>query len=234
MNVSDRAACGTHSWRPIHLAIVAVGLTTAGRAVRAQQCDTAHFRWPAKVSLALLRQPPDTTTIAAMLTRWSVPNIWPGRDSWCAARVDRERSVYSVLGWLRDADTTKDDGDWHLELTQRRDDAREQCIVVEIPAPRWGRVYATARATVDTLLRASRWGRHGRVDPPVRIRVIGPAFYDAEHVRGRRRPRAEGHGHCNSSLLALWEIHPVYRVERVERPGDSVAAQGQKGNPLRK
>ena len=198
------------------LAIVAVGLTTRAGAVRAQQCDAAHYRWAEKVSVALLRLAPDTTTIADMLTRWSIPASLPERNAWCAARVGRERIVYSVLGWLRDADTTKDDGDWHLELTQRPDDAREQCIVVEIPAPRWGRVYATARATVDTLLRAAKWGRHGRVDPPVRIRIVGPPFYDAEHVHGRRRPRAEGHGHCNSSLRALWEIHPVYRVERAD------------------
>jgi hypothetical protein len=149
-----------------------------------------------------------------MLARWSIPPIWPGPDYWCAERVGRERVVYSLEGWLRDADTTKDDGDWHLELTQGPDDPRGQCIVVEIPAPRWGRLFATARGSIDTLLRASRWHRRGRVDPPVHVRVVGLAFFDAEHVHGRRRPRAQGHGHCNSSLLALWEIHPVYRVER--------------------
>jgi len=196
------------------LAVIALCLTTAAPHCAAQRCNAPHYRWPEKVSTALIRQRPETTTIAMMLTRWSIPPIGPGAGYWCSGRVDRERQVYVVAGWLRYADTTKDDGDWHLELTHAPDDAREQCIVVEIPAPRWGSVYAAPRATLDSVMRTVGLSRGGRVSPPVRIRVIGPAFFDAEHVHGSRHLRAQGHGHCNSSLLALWEIHPVYRVER--------------------
>jgi len=31
----------------------------------------------------------------------------------------------------------KDDGDWHIELTQRADSPADSCVVVEIPAPKY-------------------------------------------------------------------------------------------------
>jgi hypothetical protein len=179
----------------------------------AQACDTAHFRWQAKTTTALVRQVPQRTSVSTRLTRWTIPPVGPGPSYWCAPRVERERQVYAVEGWLRFADTTKDDGDWHLELTEQRDDPAERCIVVEIPDPRFGDIFRPVRSTVDTLLRSSRWTRSGRLNPPVHVRVIGPAFFDAEHIHGHKRIRAEGHGHCNGSLLALWEIHPAYRIE---------------------
>jgi hypothetical protein len=45
--------------------------------------------------------------------------------------------------------------------------------------------------------------------------VIGPAFFDAEHrgAKGSGKPPS-GHGHCNASDSALWEIHPVYVVQQ--------------------
>jgi hypothetical protein len=40
------------------------------------------------------------------------------------------------------------------------------------------------------------------------------AFFDGQHRRGgRRSDRIDGgHGRCNSSVRALWEIHPIYRI----------------------
>src|SRR6266581_4379191 len=48
----------------------------------------------------------------------------------------------------------------------------------------------------------------------VRAGISGAAFFDGQHRRGgRRSEQIDGaHGRCNSSVRALWEIHPVYRV----------------------
>jgi hypothetical protein len=193
--------------------IVSLCVLLGTRPLPAQKCDAPHYRWSAKTTTTLSGQAPLQTTITTILTRWTVPALGPGPAYWCSARSGREREVYTVEGWLRLADTTKDDGDWHLELTEVADDARERCIVVEIPAPRWGSIFANARASIDSALRSTRWRRSGRLAPPVHLRITGAAFYDAEHLHGRKRARAQGHGNCNSSLFALWEIHPLYHVE---------------------
>jgi len=199
----------------------------AGSSALAQACDAPHYRWQAKVATDLVNREPRPATITSILTRWTIPPVGPGRSYWCAPRTASEREVYVVEGWLRFVDTTKDDGDWHMELTDAPDDPIARCIVAEIPAPRWASVFAGPRATIDTVLRSIRWKRSGRLDPPVPIRLSGAPFFDAEHVHGRSRPRAQGHGHCNGLLLSLWEIHPVYRIERLE-------PSTQKGKPLRK
>lgn len=203
-----------------HVSRRAVVLSAAGCIValsplpaRAQRCDAPHYRWDAKVSTALVTQAPTPTTITAMRTRWAIPSLGSGLPYWCAERVGAERQLYSITGWLRLADTSKDDGDWHLELTEGRKDAVDECIVVEIPAPRWGAPFTLARASLDSVLKSSRRRRDGRVTPPVRVRVVGPAFFDAEHLRGTTHPRAHAHGRCDGSPLSLWEIHPVYRIE---------------------
>ena len=54
----------------------------------------------------------------------------------------------------------------------------------------------------------------GALDQPTLVRVAGTAFFDGQHRRGGRRGDETdgGHGRCNSSVRALWEIHPVYRM----------------------
>jgi hypothetical protein len=195
----------------------AVALILVAGSLGAQQCNRSHYRWDAKTTTSLESEPALPMTIAAILARWTVPALGPGAAYWCAPRVGRERRVYVVEGWLRFADTTKADGDWHLELTERRDDPVDRCIVVEIPARQWGSVFVGTHASLDSILRSgvSKWKRNQELVPPVHVRVTGAAFFDAEHIHGQKRPRAQGHGRCNSSLLSLWEIHPVYRIERL-------------------
>lgn len=62
---------------------------------------------------------------------------------------------------------------------------------------------------------ASRLPAQGQAEP-VRLRFIGAAFCDGQHRAGPRRlERTDGtHGRCNASARALWELHPIYRVER--------------------
>src|SRR5205814_5760913 len=71
---------------------------------------------------------------------------------WCAPRAARELSVYRVRGWVRRLETSKDDGDWHIELTERRDGPADSCIVAEIPLGKLGSAYRQARADLRRLL----------------------------------------------------------------------------------
>ena len=63
---------------------------------------------------------------------------------------------------------------------------------------------------------------------PLRIRVTGYAFYDAYHYSARwqtSKPgrcdfspaelyqRGKGHGTCN--VGTIWELHPVWKIERL-------------------
>jgi len=167
----------------------------------AQTCNAAHYRWPEKTSTALLGKPPQPVAIGWML-RWRAPEIGPGPAFWCAPRVAAEQQVLSVIGWVRRVDKTKDDGDWHIELTEARRDPVEACIVVEIPMPELHATFRSARATLDSALAGTHVNRHGDLAKPIRLRVIGAAFFDGEP-----------HGRCWSTVGALWEIHPVFRIE---------------------
>jgi hypothetical protein len=199
----------------MHLCVAAFCLATFATPAKSQLCRAPHYRWAEKTSTALFASPVRAVTIGTILTQWNLPPIGPGPGYWCAPRVAAERVVYAVTGWLRLADTVKSDGDWHLELTETPTDDVDDCIVVEIPEPKYDARFGQARAALDSLLRSSRIKRHGQIAQPVHIRVIGAAFFDGEHVHGvRHLARAQGHGRCNGSLRALWEIHPVFRVER--------------------
>jgi len=135
---------------------------------------------------------------------------------WCVPRAGRELVVYEVRGWVRRLETSKDDGDWHIELTDRRDSPADSCIVAEIPLVELGGTYRQARADLGRLVAGRRRSKSGVLAKPVAVQIVGAAFFDGHHRAGARRrdPIDPKHGRCNSSLRALWEIHPVYRVER--------------------
>lgn len=193
------------------MATVAAGTILTGRPARPQACREPHYRWTQKVDTAVAAGP-ESTAVMAMLTTWAPPDLGP-RDR-CAPRVERELRTYTLVGWVRRVDKFKDDGDWHVELTDGADSPPDSCIVAEIPASRYGRRYARARAALDSLMLGRRIRRGGVLVPPVRARVTGAPFFDGQHRRGgRRSDRNDGaHGRCNSSVKALWEIHPVYTV----------------------
>ncbi len=179
---------------------------------QAQMCREPHYRWTQKVDTTLAEPPPLDGSVAAILATWAPPNLGP-RDR-CAPRVDRELHTYRVTGWVRRVDRFKDDGDWHIELTERADSPSDSCVVVEIPARKYSTRYAQARAALDSLIGTTRIRRGGILAQSVQARITGAPFFDGQHRRGgRRSDRIDGaHGRCNSSVRALWEIHPVYRV----------------------
>jgi hypothetical protein len=181
---------------------------------RWRQCAEPHYRWSAKIDTTLAPIPPRPASIAEMLQSWT-PAAIRARDR-CVPRAARELLVYRVRGWVRRLETSKDDGDWHIELTDRRDSPADSCIVAEIPPGElWG-AYRQARADLRQLVAARKRSKHGVLAKPVEVQLVGAAFFDGHHRAGARRrdPIDPKHGRCNSSLRALWEIHPVYRVER--------------------
>lgn len=194
------------------LVTVAVVTALSARPARAQVCREPHYRWTQKVDTSLVTVSPEAISVATILATWGPPNLGP-RDR-CAPRGERERQTYALLVWVRRVDKFKDDGDWHLELTDRPDSPADSCIVAEIPAPRYGAWYTRARRALDSLIAENTRGRGATLRPPVRARIIGLAFFDGQHRRGgRRSDRIDGeHGRCNASVRALWELHPVYRV----------------------
>jgi len=178
----------------------------------APQCRQPHYRWTQKTDTSLAALSPHPTSVTAILAGWAAPNI-ASRDR-CAPRADRELQVFALTGWVRRVEKVKDDGDWHIELTEGAASPVDSCVVVEIPAPKYGSRYALARAALDSLLGGRKIRKGGALDQPTLVRVAGTAFFDGQHRRGGRQGDETdgGHGRCNSSVRALWEIHPVYRV----------------------
>ncbi len=178
----------------------------------AQACREPHYRWSEKTDTALATVAPQPTSVSAILASWAPPDL--GARDRCAPRASRELEVYSMTAWVRRVDKVKDDGDWHVELTDLADSPVDACVVVEIPAPRYSPRYAAARAALDSLIGDRKIRRGGVLGRPFQARVSGAPFFDGQHRRGGRHgDKVTGdHGRCNSSVRALWEIHPVYRV----------------------
>jgi hypothetical protein len=195
------------------LTLVAILLTLLAAATgRAQTCTDAHYRWTVKTTTAQQGAAATATTPAAMLT-WTPLDLYRQTPD-CTPRADHETTLYAVTGWARELRVQKAPGDldWHIELTQTAKTKSSKCIVVEIPDPQYGSVFAAARQDfLDLIINSTI--KNKRIVPPVRVTVTGPAFFDAEHrgARGTTKP-PHGHGHCNASSSALWEIHPVYQV----------------------
>lgn len=181
------------------------------------QCADKHYRWSVKTTTQLFKQTPTPTTIPEILTTWPVPEIYGITDK-CKIRQGNETKTFILTGWVhrRKQETgPTGDGDWHLELTaQKTDTVPNNCIVVEIPDPKYGVMFKAARDSFMIKTKHVKIDNHGDLSTPIQITVAGPAFFDGEH-RGARStnnpPRA--HGRCNSVSQALWEIHPVYLIK---------------------
>jgi hypothetical protein len=188
------------------------GLLAARRTTLGQRCDEPHYRWSAKTDTSLARRPVTVTTVTEILTRWTTPAL--GERDGCTPRAGRERGVFEASGWIRRIEKVKDDGDWHMEITASATSPTDSCIVAEIPLGSLGAVFGRARTQLDALLAGRRLDKDGDLKPPLAVRIRGAPFFDGQHRRTTRKRDVTdgGHGRCNSSLRALWEIHPVYAV----------------------
>ena len=167
-----------------------------------------HFRWLEKTDLGEASLTPGAASIPAVL-HWAPLGLGQDLASWCAPRRGRELKAFAVAGWVRRVRKQEADGDWHVEITSTARSNPDSCIVVEIPDPSYDSRFSAARDALDALLHGSAIDASGDITPPVRVHFVGAGFYDGWHSSSTG---AKGHGRCNSSLGALWEIHPVFSV----------------------
>jgi hypothetical protein len=166
--------------------------------------DANHYRWAQKTDTTLGSKPPVAADLAQIVGSWTAPAL--PADDWCAPRQNNELNTYSVVGWAR-VFRLQADSDWHVEITATAAAPLTGCMIVEIPPIRYGSAFATARSQLTRALSGSQVSLSGFVRPPVRLRFVGPAFYDGWH-------RTHGnHGDCNQQPGGLWELHPVYSVQ---------------------
>ena len=167
-----------------------------------------HFRWLEKTDLGEAGLTPLAVSVPAVL-QWLPLGLGQDLASWCAPRRGLELKAFGVTGWVRRVRKQEADGDWHVEITSTARASPTSCIVVEIPDPSYDPRFSTARDSLDALLQGAALSAAGDVAPPVRVHFAGAGFYYGWHSS---RTGARGHGRCNSSLGALWEIHPVFAV----------------------
>ncbi len=196
-------------------AITADALTAAAEKGFPKCGTEKHYRWDAKVH-ATLHTSLAAVTIATILTKWTKPPFVVGKSlaAWCVDRSPPENVTHSVTGFLSRIKRGEADRDWHIELTQTAKGPVGRCIVAEIPDPSFDKRFTKSRN--DLLARIASAGAHtdshGDISPRVRITIIGSAFYDGWHSKADGTPDG-AHGRCNSNARALWEIHPIFKVQ---------------------
>ncbi len=167
--------------------------------------DTYHYRWQQKTNASLGNDAATPAQLTDVVNTWVAPSL-PAND-WCADRVGNELHVYSVVGWVR-IFRHEPDTDWHIELTATSKGSIKQCMIAEIPRAKYSSLFKTARQSFSTYIKNSNVDSTGHVKPPIQLRFTGAAFFDGWHLTHGN------HGDCNIQPGGLWELHPVFRVEK--------------------
>lgn len=193
------------------LALAGLSLVPIGTA-HGQTCTEPHYRWSEKVDTAFAHLTPITVDVSDILS-------WPARTitkkDKCAKRVGREKKVYTVTAYVQRIKLHESDKDWHVEVTEEEETpVPASCIIVEIPAPVAGAIYQQARDQLAALVDTTHLGTKGDLHAPVPVTFTGTAFFDGYHQKKTATgSTASQHGRCNSSVHALWELHPIYEVK---------------------
>jgi hypothetical protein len=167
--------------------------------------DAYHYRWLQKTDPGLANQTTSPVDLSQVVSTWTAPQL--PADDWCAPRVGNELNVYSVVGWVR-VFRHENDLDWHIELTATPKGSIKQCMIAEIPRIKYSPLFKTARQSLAAYLKNSKVDSTGHVNPPVQLRLVGAAFFDGWHLTHGN------HGDCNVQPGGLWELHPVFQVEK--------------------
>jgi hypothetical protein len=185
--------------------------TTSGSS---RTCDNGtpqpFYRWNVKVGTAEhATQKP--TTVAQMHTQWAIPDgIDHSTASFCAPPAPDEGGTFVLIGYVSRIMKKENDLDWHVEVVAQSGNAKETCVVVEIPDPQYGARFQAARDKLDQLVGARFNATTGYVTPNVKVRVVGAAFFDGTHMGSGNVMNK--HGNCNAGRGALWELHPVFEI----------------------
>ena len=121
----------------------------------------------------------------------------------------RESSVLTLKGDLWAINIEPNDCDFHLEISDVGGSANDDRVIVEIPQlPR----FVAARNALINQLHAAGVALHKRtiLTNPIRVQVLGFAFYDAWHFSAANPLRGNKHG--SPKVGSLWEIHPVWAI----------------------
>ena len=160
---------------------------------------------------------PIHTTVAEM-AEWPIPGILSQKRRFRKqdSPLDpREQQVYTVEGNLWRFKVEEEDCDFHLEVSVPGGTKKDIRIVAEIPqAP----AFAAAREELLRGLKAARDlipGQRVTVKGSVPVRLTGYAFCDAQHYTVAEPKRGKGHG--TQYVATIWEIHPVWKIEFLDK-----------------
>jgi hypothetical protein len=165
------------------------------------------------------RQPPASYTATVATVQQIVAlNLPAGVNTSASIRQSNspispyETTVFTVDGdvWL--VKMQDNDDDYHLEMSGHGSGPKANRIVVEIPADP---VYAKTRRALLSLLPGNyvfRPTMAKNLKTPIHVRVTGYAFFDSAHWT---KNDVQGHNHGSAFTATLWEIHPVWKIERV-------------------
>lgn len=160
---------------------------------------------------------PIPTTVSEM-AEWPMPGLLSQKKRF--RRQDtpldpREEQVYTVEGNLWRLKLADEDCDYHMEVGVAGGTKKDIRIVAEIPqAPAYA---ATREELLRSLKEAQELtpGQRITLKSSVPIRLTGYAFCDAQHYTPREPKRGKGHG--TQFVATIWEIHPVWKIEFLDK-----------------
>jgi hypothetical protein len=122
-----------------------------------------------------------------------------------------ENEWYAITGRIKKVNV-EDDGDLHLVLGDASGDKPGE-VVVEIPlGERWCVLRKLVFSWTDAVFPFATGRSPFRLVGDHVIRATGKAFYDVDHSENETRSNRR-----SDKKLAVWEIHPVMRLEVVDR-----------------
>jgi hypothetical protein len=126
-------------------------------------------------------------------------------------RRGREHEWYELTGRVV-AVNAEHDGDIHIVLEDANGKGNVR-VVIEVPLQHhkdlpWSHIRTTVFGWTDAAFpfTVDKEARKFKLKEKPVIRVVGKAFYDAEHASKKTPNRRD------NERLAVWEIHPVMRL----------------------
>jgi hypothetical protein len=157
-------------------------------------------------------QKPDVTlmTVAQIVASAPATGInSPGARTSSIPIDPREASVLTLKGDLWAINIEPNDCDFHLEVSEVGGSVDNDRVIVEIPQTP---PFVAARNALLNKLHAAGVTLHARtkLTQPIRVQVLGFAFYDAWHFSSTDPQRGNHHG--SPQVASIWEIHPVWAI----------------------
>jgi hypothetical protein len=150
------------------------------------------------------------TTVAEMATAHPAAGVAVAGFKMANRPIDpHENGVITLKGDLWAINIEANDCDFHLEISDVGNSSADDRIIAEIPQ---GPFFLAARnALIRQLSTAGiRPSRRIRFTQPIRVQVLGYAFFDAWHYSAANPQRGNNHG--SPQVASIWEIHPVWAI----------------------